>query len=129
MHIWFHTDASYLTEPKSRSQSGGYHYFSNKPKLPIKSYEPPPKHNHPVIVLRKVIDAVMSSTQESETGGGYINSKEALTTRQTVIEIGHPQGPTPLKIDNKCAYGILIGEIKNNIKLWTCDSTGFVIDP
>ena len=25
MHIWFHTDASYLTETKSRSHAGGYH--------------------------------------------------------------------------------------------------------
>ena len=62
MHIWVHTYASYLAEPKEISQAGGYHYFSNKPKLPIQSDDPPPKHNHPVLVLSKVIDSIMSST-------------------------------------------------------------------
>ena len=51
----------------------------------------------------------MSSTQESETGGSYIDSKEAPPILQTAIEMGHPQGPTPLKFDNKFSYGILIG--------------------
>ena len=51
----------------------------------------------------------MSSTQESETGGDYINAKEALPIRHTAIEMVHPQGMTPLKFDNKCAYGILTG--------------------
>ncbi|GFH50520.1 hypothetical protein CTEN210_06996 [Chaetoceros tenuissimus] len=26
--------------------------------------------------------------------------------------MGHPQGPTPLQFDNKCAHGILTGEMK-----------------
>ena len=63
MHLWVHIDASYLTEPKARSLAGVYHYFINKPKLPIKSDDPPPKHTHPVPGLSKAIDAVMSSTQ------------------------------------------------------------------
>lgn len=112
MHLWIHTDASYLTEPKARSRAGGYHYFSSKPKLPIHDHDPPPPHNHPVFVLCKIIEAVMSSTQESETGGGYMNAKEGLLTRQAAIEMGHPQGPTPLQFDNKCAHGILTGEMK-----------------
>ena len=52
-------------------------------KLPIQSEDLPPKHNHPVLFLSKVIDDVMSSTQRSETGGGYINAKEALPMLQT----------------------------------------------
>ncbi|GFH50519.1 hypothetical protein CTEN210_06995 [Chaetoceros tenuissimus] len=85
MHLWIHTDASYLTEPKARSRAGGYHYFSSKPKLPIHENDPPPPHNHPVFVLCKIIEAVMSSTQESETGGGYMNAKEGLLIRQAAI--------------------------------------------
>ena len=80
-----HTYAYYLTETKSRSQARGYHCFSKKPKLPIKSDDSPPKHNHHVLFPRKVIDAVMSSTQESETCGGYINAKEALQICKTAI--------------------------------------------
>ena len=85
MHLWIHTDAYYLTETKSRSCAGGYHYLSNKTKLPIQSDDPPPKHNHPLLVLSTVIDAVISSTQDSETCGGYINSKESLPILQTSI--------------------------------------------
>ena len=39
-------------------------------------------------------------------------SKEALPIRQAAIEMGHPQGPTPLQFDNKCAMGILTGVLK-----------------
>ena len=78
MNLWVHTDASYLAEPKSISYSGGCHYFSNKPKLTIQYDDQTPKHNHPAIVLCKVIDYVISSTQESEAGAVYINAKEAL---------------------------------------------------
>ena len=72
----------------------------------------------------------MSSTQESETCGGYINEKEALPIRQTEIEMGHPQGPTPLQSANKFSHGILTGVLKkNNLKVWTRNSTGSVIYP
>ena len=112
MHLWVHTDASYLSEPKARSRASGFHYFSDKPVLPILPEQPAPMHNHPILVTCKVIDAVMSSTQEAETGGGYINAKEALPIRQAAIEMGHPHGPTPLQFDNKCAMGILTGVLK-----------------
>ena len=70
MHLWVHTYASYLAEPKARSRAGRYHYFISKPKLPIQYDDPPPKHHHPVLFLNKVIDDLMISTQEPKTGGG-----------------------------------------------------------
>ena len=85
MYLWVHTDDSYLVKPKSKSRTGGYCYFSNKPKLPLKSDKPPTKHNHPVLVLCKVIDSVISATQESKTGRDYIYAKEALPIHQTAI--------------------------------------------
>ena len=99
MHLWVHTDAPYFTETKARSRAGGYHYFISKPKLPIQYDDTPQKNKHTVLVLSKVIDAVMSSTQESRTGGSYINEKEALPIRHTAIEMFHPQGPTSLQFD------------------------------
>jgi hypothetical protein len=45
----------------------------------------------------------MSSTQESETEAGFINAREGLAIRQAAIEMGYPQGPTPLQFDNLCA--------------------------
>jgi hypothetical protein len=107
MHLWLHTDASYLNESKARSCNGGYFYLSNKPKLPINPDDPAPPLNAPILVNSKIIDAVMSSVQESGTGSRFINAKDAVPIRTTLEEMGHPQGPTPLQFDNKCAVGIL----------------------
>ena len=49
----------------------------------------------------------MSSVQESETGSGFINAKDDIPMHTTLHEMGHPQGPTPIQFDNKCATGIL----------------------
>jgi hypothetical protein len=107
MHLWLHSDASYLNESKARSRNSGFFYLSDKPKLPIKPEDPTPPLNASILVNSKVIDAVMSSVQESETGSGFINAKDAIPMRTTLHEMGHPQGPTPIQFDNKCATGIL----------------------
>jgi len=55
----------------------------------------------------------MSSTQEAEIGGGFINARHSIPIRQTAaIKMNHQQGPTPLQFDNLCATGILTGELK-----------------
>ena len=112
MHLWAHTDASYLSEFKARSRAGGFHFLSDKPHLPIKSNSLPPTLNGPVNTISKIIDAVMSSAQEAETGAGYLNAKELVPMRQALIEMGHPQGPTPLQFDNQCATGILNNDMQ-----------------
>ena len=112
MHLWIHTDASYLNEPKARSRGGGYFFLSDKPTLPILPTDVPPKTNAPVHVQSKVLDAVVSSAQESETGSGFVNAKIAVPLKTALTEMGHPQGPTPLQFDNLCATGIINDEVK-----------------
>ena len=109
MHLWLHSDASYLNESKARSCNGGFFYLSDKPKLPIQPEDPAPPLNAPILVDSKVINAVMSSVQE--TGSGFINAKDAVPMRTTLHKMGHPQGPTPIQFDNKCATGILTNTI------------------
>ena len=42
----------------------------------------------------------------------------------------HTMVPTPMKYDNRCAHGIITGILKQkNLKVWTFDYTGSVIDP
>ena len=84
MHLWLHSDASYLNESKSRSCNGGVFYLSEKTKLPIKPNDPPPNIIEPVIFNRKIIDTVMYSVQESETGSGFINGKDAVPLRNAL---------------------------------------------
>ena len=107
MHLWLHSDASYLNETKARSRNGGFFYLSNKPKLSIKPNDPPLPLNVPVLINSKIFDAVMSSVQKSETGSGFINAKGAVPMRTTLEEMGHKQGPTPIQFDNKCAVSII----------------------
>jgi hypothetical protein len=97
MHLWLHSDASYLNESKARSCNDGFFYLSDKPKLPIKPEDPALPLNAPILVNSKVIGAVMPSVQESETGSGFINAKDAIPMRTTLQEMGHPQGPTPIQ--------------------------------
>ena len=111
MHLWAHTDASYLSESKARSRCGGFYYLSARPSLPITSNDNPPPLNGPIMANSKIIDAVMSSAQEAETGAGFFNAKEILPLRTALEELGHPQGPTPLQFDNKVATSILNDEV------------------
>ena len=84
MHIWIHSDASYLNEPKAHSRAGDNFYLSDKPNLTIKATDLPPTLNDPILVNRKFIDAFMSFTQELETGSGYINVRDAVLTWTTI---------------------------------------------
>ena len=112
MHLWAHSDASYLCESKARSRAGGVVFLSDSPKFPILPDDPPPTPNHTVIVVFNILDALMSSAQEAETGAGFVTACALVPARITLIELGHPQGPTPLQIDNHCTKGILTDEIK-----------------
>jgi hypothetical protein len=47
----------------------------------------------------------MSSAAEAERGGLYLNAKESVPLRNTLIELSHPQPPdgTPIRTDNSTA--------------------------
>ena len=91
MHLWIHTDASYLNEPKARSQGGGFMFFSDKPTLLITPDQQAPPTNVPVLLTSKAIDALMSSAQKSEIGAGFNNARDAIPIKKAAIEVGHPQ--------------------------------------
>ena len=60
-------------------------YLTNQ----ISPFTPMPLTNGPIDVNCKVIDAVMSSALESETGMGFINAKNAVEKRLTLEFLGH----------------------------------------
>ena len=49
----------------------------------------------------------MSSVQESETCSGFINGKYAVPLLNSLHEMGHIQGPTPIQFDNIYSNGII----------------------
>ena len=54
----------------------------------------------------------MASAAESEYGTLLLNGQAAVPIRTTLIEMNHPQPPTPIQVDNSTAVGIANKSIK-----------------
>ena len=52
------------------------------------------------------------SEDETELGALFLNAKEAKIIRLTLIELGYPQPPTPIHINNTTVVGIVYNTIK-----------------
>ena len=55
---------------------------------------------------------VTSSAMETEVSVAFYNAKDGLPFRTTLEELGHPQPPTPLEVDNETAIGFLNSTMK-----------------
>ena len=107
MILNIHSDASYLTAPKSRSRAGGHFFLGS---LPVGGQ--PIKLNGAIHSLCKILKFVAASAAEAELGALFLNAQEAKIMRITLEELGHPQPPTPIHIDNTCVVGIVNNTIK-----------------
>ena len=103
-----HSDASYLSESNARSRAGGHFFLSENDEFP--------KNNGAIITISQIIKAVMSSAAEAELGALFINSQEAVPQRQLLEEMGHPQPPTPIQIDNTTALGVVKMNVLKKLK-------------
>jgi hypothetical protein len=54
----------------------------------------------------------MASAAEVELGTLFLNAQEAKVIRLVLEELGHPQPPTPIHIDNTTNDGIVNNTIK-----------------
>jgi hypothetical protein len=70
-----------------------------------------PINNGAVLNISQIIKAVMSSAAEAELGALFINAKTAVSMRQTLEELGHPQPQTPIQTDNSTAHALLTNKI------------------
>jgi hypothetical protein len=103
MVLAIHSNASYLSEPKSPSRAGGHMFMAEKDEIPI--------NNGAVLNISQIIRAVMSSTAEAELGTLFINAKTAVSMQQTLIKLGHQQPRTPIQTDNATAHVLLTNKI------------------
>ena len=96
--VW--SDASYLSESKSRSRAGGLHYLSS-------SGEPTSAPvNGAIEAISTIIPTVVSAASEAELAGLFLNGQAAVSTRHTLADLGYPQNATPIITDNTTAMGI-----------------------
>ena len=112
MVLHIHSDASYLSEPKSRSRAGGHYFLSDRSPVPSEPPKTTPKLNGPIYSLSRIMRNVMGSAAEAEIGSSYTNGQEAIPIRTTLEEMGHPQPPTPMQVDNSTAEGFANDTIK-----------------
>ena len=102
-----HSDASYLTAPRARSRAGGHFFLGSLPKdgCPIRL-------NGAILTQCAILKCVAASAAEAELGALFLNAMDAKIIRLSLEEMGHPQPPTPIHVDNSTAVGIVNNTIK-----------------
>jgi hypothetical protein len=85
-------------------------------------------NNGAVLTISGILKHVMSSAAEAEVAGLFVNAKEGESLRTTLDEMGYPQEPTPIQMDNSTASGIANNTINQQRSrsidmrfYWICD--------
>jgi hypothetical protein len=112
MCLKIHSDASYLSEPKARSRAGGHFFLSSHQLTPPSATSIPPPRNGAIHTLCQIMKVVLASATEAELGAAFFAAKDGVLCRTILKEMGHPQPPTPLQVDNSCAVGIVNNTVK-----------------
>ena len=110
MHI--HSNVSYLSKVKVKSRMGGYFYLSSPFQEPLTSISELPPTSGSIHVLSIVLKNVIAYASEAEIGALFLYTKETATLRTMLEEMGHPDPPTPIVTDKKCAAGIANDTVK-----------------
>ena len=58
------------------------------------------KLNGNIAVTCVILKLVAASAAKAELGALFLNTQEARIIRLTLMEMGHPQPPTPIHVDN-----------------------------
>jgi hypothetical protein len=103
MKLAIHSDASYLSKPKARSQARGHMFMASTEEIPI--------NNGAVLNILQIIKTVMSFAVKAELGALFINAKTAVSMQRTLEESGHLQPRTPIQTDNSTAHALLTNKI------------------
>ena len=118
-----HSNASFLSERGVRSRAASYFFLG----WALVNGQPI-RLNGAILVVSAILRCVAASAAEAELGALFLNMKEARVIRLTLEELGHPQPPSPIHVDNSTAVGIANGTIKRQRLramemryFWACD--------
>ena len=112
MILHIDSDASYLSELRSCSRTGGHYYLSTLPIDQKKSPNLPPSANGPIHMECIILKNVVASAAEAEVGRLFHNGKTTVPPRITLHELGFTQTSTPTKIDNSAAEDIVTTTVR-----------------
>ena len=104
-----HSDASYLSEPNTKSRVAG-HYFLGK----IPKNEQPIMINGNIFILCGILKFVVCLAAEAELAALFLNAKAGKIIRLILEELCHPQSPTPVHCDNQTSTGIANDTVKRH---------------
>ena len=94
------SDAAYYVLPKARSRYAGYFRLLNTP-----SNKNQHMYNGPLLIECKTLRHMVSSAAEAETNGVFHNAKLAVSLRNILKLMGHPQPSTTIYTDNTTTTG------------------------
>ena len=92
---------------QGRSRAGGYFFLGSTPRD-----NQDIQLNGNIHITCAILKLVAASAAEAELGALFLNAQEARILRLTLLELGHPQPPTPVHVDNTTAVGIVNNPIK-----------------
>ena len=98
MKLAAHSDAGFNNETKGRSRNGAHIFLSEQ--------DPSPRWNGPNLTLAGVMKNVLSSAAEAELSACFETAKAMVPLRQALMELGWPQGRSPIQVDNSTADGV-----------------------
>jgi hypothetical protein len=102
-----HSDASYLSAPKARSRARGYFFLGS-----LQHNGDPIRINGAIHIMCTILTLIAASAAEAELGALFLNAQEAKIMRLILIELDHPQPPTPIHINNTATVGIINNTVK-----------------
>jgi hypothetical protein len=97
MRLFVHSDASYLSETKSRSRAGGFFFLGNNDESGFESI------NGGLGSLSQIIPMVVSSAAESEYAALFMVTQKACVFQNILNDLGYPQIATEIWCDNTTA--------------------------
>ena len=107
MILNIHSDASYCSAVRGCSREGGYFFLGsillNGQTIIL---------NVNIHITCAILKLVAASSAEAELGALFLYAREAKVLKITLQELGHPQPPTPIHVDNTTAVGIVNNTIK-----------------
>ena len=107
MILNIHSDAFYCLAGRGRSRAGVYFFLGS---IPVNGQ--PIKINGNIHIICAILKLVEASAAEAELDALFLNAQEAKVLRITLQELGHPQPPTPIHVDNTTTVGIFNNTIK-----------------
>ena len=102
-----HSNASYLSETKSRSRSCGHFFVGWMPKN-----DKPIQLNGAFYVNTIILRFVDASAAEAKLGAFFHNCQEGIICRQTLADLVHPHPRTPVHCNNATAVRIANNTVK-----------------